>query len=333
MMIKTVNQIVGHVDHNGQSVPIEHGSETFRKAKSVKADDGQIVEVNRWKRDMYMTTQSSRSRIVLSDTDSVFIDLKGTSLYQILVERPSQFSKAFKTFDIIKRHVYTGLMGLAPKLEQGILTFDQLISECSLPNIKPILRAEVEEVVLTQFVSHAKKCYAKIEIKDFQGKAFHEVTGEVYASLFDSAGNMKASEVQTHLKTGRFALQIKGVQWTTVSDFMAGQIKSFFIDVLCSTKPEQIQAIREKKREDLLAQIQSAIDSGSYDQLEKFAARLRRSGKGSKCEALRTKWPQLTDNFVFVVQTRPLAGFSQKAGDLVLPVCAITERNCKTIDT
>lgn len=61
-------------------------------------------------------------------------------------------------------------------------------------------------------------------------------------------------------------------------------------------------------KEYFMQDFRNALETLNHAQLEKYATRVKRSGKSGKAVALQTRYPEITDNYVYVLPCKRFAG-------------------------
>lgn len=112
---------------------------------------------------------------------------------------------------------------------------------------------------------------------------------------------------------------MKGVQWSIFSEEMRSEIRNMFTEILIGGEVNEVKATYKQR---LFAEFQRALEratEGDLNAIQKFAQRLRSSGKSSKCKFLQTRYPEITDDYIFTLPLKRITK-QQKKGELLLPI-------------
>jgi len=193
---------------------------------------------------------------------------------------------------------------------------------------------ECEEIVLSNFTSQAKKSYARCDAIAMKRKGQKDVPFSVHLAetmkMITENGKMSVALLKQAQAEGRLSkVMVKGVQWSHFHEWFRNQIRDLFLQVLVRDDPSKIKMIFKEK---MLREFKCNLDAIDHESMERFATRVKRSGKSGKAIALQTRYPDITDNYVHVLPLKRLAGAKQMAGDLIIPVQKITAANNRNID-
>jgi hypothetical protein len=102
----------------------------------------------------------------------------------------------------------------------------------------------------------------------------------------DANGKLVVEKIKRAQEEGRLAdLIVKGVQWTNFHDWFRGQIKEMFLEVL--VEDGNFVPVKMAYKEKFLRQFKVALDALDHAEMEKFATRVKRSGRSGKAQALQ----------------------------------------------
>jgi hypothetical protein len=167
-----------------------------------------------------------------------------------------------------------------------------------------ILKMACEEQIIALFTSYAKKSYIRLDAVDYFANGQKVSFKQHYAHTMKQItvdGVIDISKVKEAQQEGKIApIVIKGVQWSIFSQDMRDEIRELFTEILL--KPNDFEAIKAAYKVKLFRELTTAMESlvaGNRKPIEKFASRVRRSGKSGKCKHLQSVYPEFTDNFIF----------------------------------
>lgn len=146
-------------------------------------------------------------------------------------------------------------------------------------------------------------------------------------------GVIDITKVKAAQQEGKIApIVIKGVQWSIFSQEMRDEIRELFTEILL--RPNDFEAIKAAYKVKLFRELTMAMESlvaGNRKPVEKFASRVRRSGKSGKCKHLQAVYPEITDNFIFCLPLKRITK-QEKVSQLIIPVAAVNESNYRRVD-
>jgi len=220
---------------------------------------------------------------------------------------------------------------------QEFRNMEGTIAQTLKTNLKgsELLKMECEEIIVALFTSYSKKSYMRLDAGDYfvdgQKISFRDHYPETMRQLtVDGKINMerlKQAQKEDKIKP----IKIKGVQWSVFSEAMRDEIREMFTEILLDGDIEKIKAVYKQK---LFAEFQIALEKateGDLTHIEKFATRLRRSGKSGKCKHIQNLYPHLTDNYIYTLPMKRITK-QQKMSELILPIKALNKSNYRSID-
>lgn len=98
---------------------------------------------------------------------------------------------------------------------------------------------------------------------------------------------------------------IKGVQWSKFHEYFRDQIRDLFLEILVGRDASEVKMTFKER---MLREFKIALDNLDHVVMERFATRIKRTGKNGKAVALQNKYPDITDNYVHVLPLKRLAG-------------------------
>lgn len=112
---------------------------------------------------------------------------------------------------------------------------------------------------------------------------------------------------------------------------MRNEIRDMFTEILIGGDLEEIKASYKQRLFNEFREALHLATEGNITPLTKFAQRLRSGGKSGKCKFLQERYPDIVDDYIFVLPLKQITK-QQKKAELIIPISTINKSNYRSVD-